>query len=96
MRWPPFCCSTMEIAQTIEHFNTDPGIMYKLGSIEAQLRAINAKLDAKEASQDREISALMSDVSKLKEWRTLQLGAAAAISFLIGIITKVVPWPNLF
>lgn len=70
--------------------------MYKLGSIEAQLNAINAKLDLKEASQDLEITVLRKDVAQLKEWKTLQLGAAAAISFIIGVITKIVPWQNLF
>jgi len=86
----------MDTAQSAINFETNPGIMYKLGSIEAQLKAINDKLDAKEASQDKEISELKQDVAKLKEWKMLQLGGAAVISFVIGVITKIVPWQNLF
>jgi hypothetical protein len=84
----------MDIAQEITHFETNPGIMYKLGHIEAQLAAINSKLDLKEASQDIEIAALRKDVAQLKDWRMLQLGAAGAISFIIGILTKVITWPS--
>jgi hypothetical protein len=85
----------MDIAQEITHYETNPAIMYKLGHIEAQLAAINAKLDLKEAAQDVSIEALRKDVSQLKDWRMLQLGAAGAISFIIGILTKVVTWPSL-
>jgi hypothetical protein len=85
----------MDRAQTTNDFESNPGIMYKLGHIEAQLDAINAKLDAKVALHDIELTKLRSDVSALKEWRMLQLGVAAAISFVIGIITKVLPWQNL-
>ena len=80
-----------------QQFNrSDPDIMYKLGSIEAQLKAMNDKLDIKEKAQDVEITSLKADVGKLKEWKTLQLGAAAAVSFVIGILTRIVPWQNLF
>jgi hypothetical protein len=85
----------MDSAQTTVNFESNPGIMYKLGHIEAQLVAINDKLDVKEAAQDAEIANLKRDVSILKEWRTLQMGAAAAISFVIGILTKVIQWPSL-
>lgn len=85
----------MDSAQTPLNFESNPGIMYKLGHIEAQLVAINNKLDVKEAAQDAEIVNLKRDVSILKEWRTLQMGAAAAISFVIGILTKVIQWPSL-
>lgn len=85
----------MSTSETIVNFETNPGIMYKLGSIEAQLAAINNKLDLKEAAQDLEITSLRKDVSQLKDWRMLQLGAAGAISFIIGILTKVISWPNL-
>lgn len=66
--------------------------MYKLGSIEAQLTAINAKLDAKEAAQDKQISSLEKKVTTLEQWRLLQLGAASAVSFIIGILLKVIPF----
>jgi hypothetical protein len=85
----------MDSAQTTVNFESNSGVMYKLGSIEAQLKAINEKLDKKEAAQDEEIAELQKDVMKLKEWRMLQLGAAGVISFIIGILTKVVPWQNL-
>ena len=92
----------MDSAQTTVNVESNPGIMYKLGSIEAQLIALNNKLDAQEiarekdeVARDKEILELAKDVTKLKEWKTLQLGAAAAISFIIGILTKVVPWQNL-
>lgn len=84
----------MDSAQTTVNFEANPGIMYKLGHIEAQLAAINSKLDLQEATQDIEIAALRKDVSKLKDWRMLQLGAAGAISFVIGILTKVITWPS--
>lgn len=84
----------MDNAQTTVSFETNPGIMYKLGHIEAQLAAINSKLDLKESTQDIEIAALRKDVSQLKDWRMLQLGAAGAISFVIGILTKVITWPS--
>jgi len=84
----------MDNAQTTVNFETNPGIMYKLGHIEAQLAAINSKLDLKETTQDIEIAALRKDVSQLKDWRMLQLGAAGAISFVIGILTKVITWPS--
>lgn len=70
--------------------------MYKLGAIEAQLIALNEKLDKKEAVQDEEIKNLKADVGKLKDGRNWQLGFAAGISFVIGIVTKVIPWQNLF
>lgn len=86
----------MSTSETIVNFESNPGIMYKLGSIEAQLRAINEKLDAKEKDQDEDIKVLKADVAKLKHMEALRLGAAAAISFIVGILTKVVPWQNLF
>jgi len=74
----------------------NPGIMYKLGSIEAQLRAINEKLDTIEKAQDIEITMLKHDVEQLKKQDAIKLGAAGVISFLIGILVQVVPWRNLF
>jgi len=86
----------MSTTETIVNFENSPGIMYKLGSIEAQLKAINDKLDAKEKKQDEEIEALQKRVNKLEHTEALRLGAAAAISFIIGILMKVFPWQNLF
>lgn len=71
--------------------DNDLGVMYKLGNIEAQLEAINAKLDLKESAQDKEISELKADVSKLKEWRLLQMGGAGAIAAVVGLLMKVMP-----
>lgn len=82
-------------AQTSTSFEMNPGIMYKLGSIEAQIKAINDKLDAKEKVQDIDIEALKVEVAKLKQSSHMVLGGAAAISFIIGLI-QVVPWQNLF
>ena len=80
-----------------QQFNrSDPDIMYKLGSIEAQLKSLNEKLDVKEKQQDLEIISLKADVGKLKEFKNIQLGIAASVSFIVGILTKVVPWQNLF
>lgn len=73
------------------NFESNPGIMYKLGSIEAQLKSINEKLDAKELEQDAEIKDLQKEVGKLKEWRMWNLGAGAVIATLIGIAAKVLP-----
>lgn len=73
----------------------NPEVMYKLGSIEAQLAAINEKLDKKEVEQDVAIGKLKTEVGKLKEFRAIQLGAAGVISFVIGILTRIIPWSNL-
>lgn len=70
--------------------------MYELGSIKSELKAINEKLDTKEAAQDIKISGLEKEISKLKEWRTYQIGAAAVVAFLFSVISKVIPWQNLF
>lgn len=86
----------MNSAQATENFENSPGIMYKLGSIEAQLRSINEKLDTIERSQDIEIANLKKDVEELKRRDAIKLGAAAAVSFIIGILVQVVPWQNLF
>lgn len=76
--------------------DSSPGIMYKLGSIEAQLRAINEKLDTIERAQGIEITTLKHDVEQLKKQDAIKLGAAGVISFLIGILVQVIPWRNLF
>ena len=86
----------MDSAQANENFENSPGIMYKLGSIEAQLRSINEKLDTIERSQDIEIANLKKDVEELKRRDAIKLGAAAAVSCIIGILVQVVPWQNLF
>ena len=84
----------MEDAKTPRHYEVNTEIMYKLGSIEAQLAAINIQLISIKTSQEVEIASLKKDVSALKDWKALQLGAAAAISFIIGILTKVIQWPS--
>lgn len=88
----------MDSAQTNVTFEASPGIMYKLGSIEAQLKAINDKLDAKERIQDADIELLKTDVAALKHKDAMRLGAAAAISLGIGALftlIQVIPWQNL-
>jgi hypothetical protein len=81
-------------------FQVDSEVMYKLGSIEAQLVALNAKLDKKEADQDRQLNELHARVGVLESTRVrneaYRLGAAAVIAFIVGILAKVVEWPNLF
>lgn len=84
----------MDSAQTPRHYEVNTEIMYKLGSIEAQLAAINTQLVSIKAAQELEIANLKKDVASLKDWKALQLGAAAAVSFIIGIITKVFSWPS--
>lgn len=78
------------------NFDNNSGVMYKLGSIEAQLKAMNDKLDRKEEDQDSEIKSLKSRVSQIEKWRNMQLGGAAVIAFVVGLLQKVVPWSNLF
>lgn len=65
--------------------------MYKLGTIEAQLKAISDKLDKKEDEQDKKIDELEKEVGKLKEWRMWNLGAGAVVAFIITIAAKVLP-----
>ena len=79
-----------------QNFNTNPGIMYKLGSIEAQLTAINEKLDKKEGEQDEKITKLERRLGVLETWRTGTLAGAAVIATLITFLQKVIPWQNLF
>lgn len=81
----------MEQPLVQQNFESNPGIMYKLGSIEAQLKSINEKLDAKEQEQDVEIRDLQKEVGKLKEWRMWNLGAGAVIAFLLSLAAKVLP-----
>ena len=85
---------------TLNPFQVDSEVMYKLGSIEAQLVALNAKLDKKEADQDRQLNDLHTRVGVLESTRVrneaYRLGAAAVIAFIVGILTKVVEWQNLF
>lgn len=75
----------------------DAWIMHKLGSIESKLTAIEDKLDAKERDQDEDIKTLQKEVGELKKARNWQLGFAAGISFVVGLITSLVklPWQNL-
>ena len=77
--------------RTSHNPENNPGIMYKLGSIEAQLIAINDKLDTKELEQDNHIKEIRSDVTKLKEWRNYTLGAATVLSLIAGLAVKVLP-----
>lgn len=74
-----------------------PNIMYELGSIKAQLIAINEKLDKKEEAQDEEIKGLQSRVSKLEHQRAGLIGLAAGIGVILNTaIIKMVPWQSLF
>lgn len=86
----------MELSPLPAGLTLEQIVVYELGSIKAELKAIHDKLDSKETAQDDEIKSLKADVSKLKHHEALRLGAAAAISFIIGIATKVLPWQNLF
>lgn len=90
----PLFVTGMERTTEPKHYEVNTEIMYKLGSIEAQLNSINSQLISLKATQDTEIAKLKTDVSALKDWKMLQLGAAAVISFVIGILTKVFPWLN--
>lgn len=74
--------------QTLESY---PGIMYKLGNIEAQLEAINNKLDKKETEQDKRLEAAEAEITKLKEWRMWTIGGATAASTIVAFIVKVFP-----
>jgi len=78
--------------QTSFPLDTDLGVMYKLGSIESQLKAINDKLDHKEAAQDKEIDNINRRLVKVEAWRNTILGATTAISIAIGFLIKL--WPS--
>lgn len=74
----------------------DPtSVMYKLGSIETDIKAIKEMLSKKESEQDKEITNLKTKVSKLESDRAYFLGGAAVVAFIVGLIQKVIPWANL-
>jgi hypothetical protein len=74
-----------------QNFESNPGIMYKLGNIEAQLKAINDKLDKKESEQDKRIDIAENEISKLKEWRMYTIGGATVASAIVTFLIKVFP-----
>jgi hypothetical protein len=61
-------------------------VLYKLGQIETKIKAIDDKLE--------DITSLKTDVANLKLWRSLTIGMASGVSFVIGLIIKVAPWPS--
>lgn len=70
-------------------FSQGETIVYKLGSIESDIRSIKDTLEANERAQNEEINSLKGDVSKLKQERYFLLGAASAISIISSFILKV-------
>lgn len=70
--------------------------MYKLGSIETDIKAIKEMLSKKESEQDKEITNLKTKVSKLESDRAYFLGGAAVVAFIVGLIQKVIPWSSLY
>lgn len=85
----------MDQTSVPQSFDANPGVMYKLGNIEAQLKSINEKLDKKEGEQDEAIEKLKTKVSKLEEWRAYVIGVAAVVSIVIGFVQRMIPWQNL-
>lgn len=75
---------------------SDPNIMHTLGSIEARLTAIDQKLDRSLTAHDKRIEKLETKVDKLEQGEIFRLGAAAAISFIVGLLSKAIQWQNLF
>lgn len=69
-------------------------VMYKLGNIEAQLLALNSKLDKKEGEQDTAISRMQDRISTLEGWRAKILGGSVALGslggFVVNLILKVI------
>lgn len=69
-------------------------VMYKLGNIEAQLAALNSKLDKKEGEQDAAISRMQDRISTLEGWRAKILGGSVALGslggFVVNLILKVI------
>lgn len=76
-------------------FNLEQTVVYELGSIKAELRSLNENLSKREIAHNNKIEKLENDVSRLKHNEALRMGAAAAISFVIGILVKVIQWPSL-
>lgn len=92
----PLFNSQMDQAIVQQNFETNSGVMYKLGSIEAQLQSINEKLDKKGDEQDAKIKALEAKVSRLDRWQAYVVGGAAVVSFLMAYLQRIIPWSNLF
>jgi hypothetical protein len=81
----------MEAQVVNQTFESNPGVMFKLGQLEAKLDSISEKLDDKVAGHEKDIDALQKDVSMLKGWRMWTLGFSAAVGVIAGFIVKVIP-----
>lgn len=78
-------------------FTADPEVMYKLGSIEAQLAAINEKLDQRLGAHETRIKSLEDRVGNSEKLDAKRVGAASVVSAVFTfILMKLVPWQNLF
>lgn len=75
-------------------------ILYNLGEIKAEIRAIRERLENKEREQDSVLSRHSKKIEEFENFKTktrIYAGIlAGVVSLVISLITKAVPWQNLF